>query len=50
MNKPNKKPLAADTAKGRIKGGNPSMDMHSFPSMADAAAQAPATGIKGERA
>lgn len=50
MNEPKQKPLAAGTAKGRIKGGNPSMETRFFPSMADAAAQAPATGTKGERA
>lgn len=50
MNRPKQKPLAADTAKGRIKGGKPSMYMRFFPSMADVAAQGPATGTEGERA
>ena len=42
MNKPKQKPLAAGTAKGRIKGENPLMDMR----LADADAQPSAKGVR----
>lgn len=45
MHKPNKKPLAAGTAKGH-KEGKPSMYMRVFSSMADDAAQPSAKGVR----